>query len=128
MAKFFQQDKAYQAFRILQVAFVIAPILAGADKFFNCLTIWSQYLSPFAVNMMHGHWQGFMMLAGVVEIIAGIGMIYKPKIFAYIVSLWLLLIVINLVMTGRYFDIALRDIGLMLAAFALGRLSQKFQK
>ncbi len=128
MPKFFQQDKAYQAFRILQVAFIIAPIVAGADKFFNCLTVWSQYLSPFAVNMMQGHWQGFMMLAGVVEIIAGIGMIYKPKIFAYIVSAWLLLIVINLVMTGRYFDIALRDIGLMLAAFALGRLSQKFAK
>ena|SRR5579872_6117455 len=127
MAKFFQQDKAYQAFRILQVAFVIAPIIAGVDKFFNCLTVWSQYLSPFALGMLHGHWQGFMMLVGVIEIIAGVGMIYKPKIFAYIVSLWLLLIVINLLMTGHYFDIALRDIGLMLAAFSLGKLSQKFQ-
>lgn len=68
----------------------------------------------------------FMMAVGVVEIIAGLGVLFKPKFFAYVVSLWLLGIVINLLMTGHYFDIALRDIGLCLSSLALGRLSQKY--
>jgi hypothetical protein len=119
-------DRGYQAFRILQVAFVIAPIVAGFDKFFYSLTNWSQYLSPRAMQMVDGHDRAFFAILGVVEIIAGIGVLFKPKIFAYIVSVWLLCIVINLLMVGHYFDIALRDIGLMLAAFALGKLAQKY--
>lgn len=122
----FPGDKGYQAFRILQVAFVIAPIIAGLDKFFYLLTNWSNYLSPLVLQIVNNHDRGFMMVAGVIEIIAGIGVIFKPKIFAYIISLWLLGIVINLLITGHYFDIALRDIGLLLAAFSLGKLSQKY--
>lgn len=122
----FSGDPGYQAFRALQIAFVVAPILAGLDKFFYLLTNWSQYLSPMALRMINNHDRGFMTVVGVVEIIAGIGVFYKPKIFAYIVSLWLLCIIVNLLMTGHYFDIVLRDIGLFLAAFALGRLSQKY--
>jgi hypothetical protein len=119
-------DRAHQAFRILQVAFVIAPILAGFDKFFYVLTNWSNYLSPFALNMLDGHDRAFFSIVGVVEIIAGLGVLFRPRIFAYVVSVWLLLIVVNLLMTGHYFDIALRDIGLMLSAFALGKLAQKY--
>ncbi len=119
-------DRAQQAFRILQVAFVVAPILAGFDKFFYVLTNWSNYLSPFALNMLDGHDRAFFSIVGVVEIIAGLGVLFRPRIFAYVVSLWLLLIVINLLMTGNYFDVALRDIGLMLSAFALGKLAQKY--
>lgn len=118
-------DPGYQAFRILQVAFVIAPIIAGLDKFFLFLTDWSQYLSPLALDIFNAPRQ-FMMAVGVIEILAGIGVIFKPKIFAYIISLWLFGIVVNLFTTGQYLDIALRDIGLLLAAFSLGKLSQKY--
>ena len=116
-------DPGYQAFRILQFVFVVAPILAGIDKFFNILTQWSMYLSPTVMAMLG---VGFMKFVGVVEIIAGIGVAFKPRIFGYIVSLWLLLIIINLLMTGRFYDIALRDFGLMLSALAMVKLSRKY--
>lgn len=122
----FQKDQGYQAFRLLQIVFVVAPILAGLDKFFYLLTNWSNYISPLALRVINYHDRGFMMIAGIIEIIAGIGIILRPKIFAYIVAIWLLLIIINLLMTGHYFDIALRDLGLLLSAIALGRLSQKY--
>lgn len=122
----FPKDEGCQAFRILQITFVIAPIVAGLDKFFYLLTDWSKYLAPFVSHIIHHHDRGFMMVAGVVEIIAGIGVIWKPKIFAYVVSAWLLGIIGNLLLSGQYFDIALRDLGLSLAALSLGRLSQKY--
>lgn len=120
------KDPCFQAYRILQFVFVVAPILAGLDKFFYLLADWSNYISPFAMQMIGGHDRGFMMIVGVIEIVAGIGVIFRPKLFSYIVSVWLLCIVLNLLMTGHYFDIALRDFGLMLAAFSLGRLSEKY--
>jgi hypothetical protein len=119
-------DRAHQAYRILQVVFVVAPILSGFDKFFYMLANWSNYLSPFALNMLDGHDRAFFAVIGVVEIIAGLGVLFRPRIFAYVVSVWLLLIVVNLLITGQYFDVALRDIGLMLSAFALGKLAQKY--
>lgn len=119
-------DPGYQAFRILQITFVIAPIVAGLDKFFYFLTNWSIYISPLAMQMVQGHDRGFMMFVGIVEIIAGLGVLLKPKIFSYIVALWLLCIILNLLLLGAYFDIALRDLGLMLSALALGRLSSKW--
>jgi len=122
----FSGEPAYQAYRILQFVFVVAPILAGLDKFFYLMNNWSVYLSPFIMKMIAGHHRGFMAFVGVVEIVAGIGVALKPKIFSYIVALWLLVIILNLLMTGRYFDIVLRDFGLMLAAFSLGKLSKKY--
>ena len=122
----FSKDQAYQAFRILQVTFVIAPILAGLDKYFYLLTNWSNYISPLMLHIVNNHDRGFMMVVGAVEIIAGIGVIFNPKIFAYIISLWLFGIIVNLLLTGNYFDVALRDVGLLLAAVSLGRLSQKY--
>lgn len=119
-------DKGYQAFRILQIALIIPPILAGLDKFLYSLTNWCSYISPFALQILHGHVRGFMMIVGAFEIVVGIGILFKPKIFAYLLALWLLCIIINLLMTGHYFDIALRDFGLFLSAVALGRLSQKY--
>ena len=121
-----QSDYGRGAFRILQVAFVIVPILAGLDKFFYILTNWSQYMSPYATSVLHGHDRAFLYAVGVVEIIAGLGIIFKPKVFAYIVFLWLILIIVNLLMQGIYYDIALRDFGLMLSALALGRLSHRY--
>lgn len=121
-------DRAYQAYRLLQIAFVVAPILAGLDKFFNFLVNWSGYLSPLALQMLNGHAQGFMMFVGIVEIIVGIGMIFKPTIFSYIVAIWLALIVINLLLNGKFYDIALRDVGLFLGALALARLSKQYAR
>lgn len=119
-------DRDLQAYRILQFVFVVAPIVAGLDKFFYLLTNWSAYLSPVTLQLIDGHDRAFFAIVGIVEIIAGLGVLFKPKIFAYIVSIWLLLIIVNLIMTGHYFDIALRDFGLMLSAFALGSLATKY--
>lgn len=115
---------SYQAYRLLQLAFVVAPIVAGLDKFFNILTVWSQYLStPFNV---FGNPAMTMMVVGVIEIIAGIGVLLKPRIFSYIVAAWLLGIIVNLLILGNFYDIALRDLGLCLGALALARLSAKY--
>ncbi|HSX03560.1 MAG TPA: hypothetical protein VLG76_02400 [Rhabdochlamydiaceae bacterium] len=124
---FLKMDPVYQAFRLLQIAFVVAPVVAGADKIFmtNFLVPWPMYLSPIIRSMFESHIYGFMMFVGVVEVVAGVGVAVKPKIFSYIVSLWLFLIIINLLTTGHYYDIVLRDLGLMLGALALGRLSEK---
>jgi len=119
---------AYEAYRILHLAFIVAPIAAGVDKFFNVLVNWEQYLPPFVNNMVGGHGHELMYAVGVIEIIAGIGVALKPKIFAYVVSVWLLLIVVNLLMIPGYYDVALRDFGLALGALALARLSHEFDR
>ena len=119
---------AYQAYTILLIGFTVAPIIAGLDKFFNVLTNWTQYLSPMANNILGGASQQFMYLVGVIEIVAGIGVFLKPKIFAYVVAAWLGLIIVNLLMIPGYFDVALRDLGLMLGALALARLSAVYDK
>ncbi len=119
-------DPAYQAFTILRTGFTVAPILAGADKFFGVLVNWDQYLPAFVNKMLGGYGHEFMYVVGVIEIIAGIGVFLKPKIFAYVVAAWLGLIILNLLMIPGYFDVALRDFGLLLAAVALGRLSKAY--
>jgi hypothetical protein len=112
-----------QAWLLLYVGFIAAPLLAGLDKFFNLLTNWTQYIAPVASRMLGGHDQQFMYIVGVIEIAAGIGVALRPKIFAYVVAAWLLGIIANLLMVGGYYDIALRDLGLLLGALALARLS-----
>jgi hypothetical protein len=116
---------AEQAFQLLRLGFTVAPILAGLDKFFDVLVDWDKYLSPMANNVLAGHGHQFMMVVGIIEIIAGIGVFFKPRIFAYIVAIWLLLIILNLLTIPGYYDVALRDLGLMLGAIALGRLSSR---
>ena len=119
---------AYQAYQILHVGFVVAPIVAGLDKFFNLLVNWEQYLPSFVNKLLGGHGHELMLVAGVIEIFAGLGVLFKPRVFAYVVSAWLLMIVVNLLMIPGYYDIALRDFGLALAALALARLSPKFDR
>jgi len=119
---------AYQAYQILHLGFTVAPIVAGLDKFFNLLTNWEQYLPSFVNRMTGGHGHELMLAVGVVEIIAGIGVAFKPKIFAYVVCAWLLLIIANLLLIPGYFDVALRDFGLALGALALARLSPLFDQ
>ena len=119
---------AYEAYQILRVGFVVAPIIAGLDKFLNLLVNWEQYLPPFANKIVGGHGHEFMLVVGVIEIIAGIGVFFKPRVFAYVVTAWLLLIVVNLLMIPGFYDVALRDFGLALGALALARLSQEFDR
>jgi len=117
-----------QAFQILRLGFTVAPIVAGLDKFFHLLVNWDQYLPAVVNNATGGHGHQFMFVVGVIEIIAGLGVAFKPRLFAYVVFAWLLLIVVNLLMIPGYFDVALRDFGLSLAALALARLSQEYDR
>jgi hypothetical protein len=123
-----QTAPAYQAYQILHLGFTVAPIVAGVDKFLNLLTNWEQYLPSFVTRLTGGHGHELMLAVGVVEIIAGLGVAFKPKVFAYVVSAWLLLIVVNLLLIPGYFDVALRDFGLALGALALARLSPLFDR
>jgi hypothetical protein len=115
-----------QAYQILHWGFVAAPVLAGLDKFANLLTDWSQYLAPPVARMLGGGAHAFLLVVGVVEIVAGLLVAVRPRIGAYVVAAWLAGIIVNLLLTGRYFDVALRDFGLCLGALALGRLAQVF--
>ena len=119
---------SYQAYQILRLGFIVAPVVAGLDKFFHLLVDWDKYLPPFVNRLTGGHGHELMLAVGVIEIVAGLGVAFKPKVFAYVVSAWLLLIVINLLMIPGYFDVALRDLGLALGALALARLSREFAR
>ena len=118
----------YQAFRILQFGFVVAPILAGLDKFFHLLVNWDKYVPGVIANASPIPAHTLMLVVGVIEIVAGIGVALKPRIFAYVVAAWLAVIIINLLLIPGYFDVALRDLGLLLGAVALGQLSQQYAR
>ena len=118
-------DKMTTAWWSLRIAFFLGLLLAGLDKFFYRLTNWDQYLSPMAQRALAGHSHQFLWVAGVVEVLIALMVITSwTRLGAYLASLWLLLNAINLVATGQYFDIALSDIGLCLAAFGLARLTE----
>ena len=119
---------AYQAYQILRLGFTVAPIVAGLDKFFHLLVNWDQYLPAFVNNLTGGHGHELMLAVGVIEVVAGLGVAFKPRVFAYVVAAWLLLIVVNLLMIPGFFDVALRDFGLALGALALARLSSDFDR
>jgi uncharacterized membrane protein YphA (DoxX/SURF4 family) len=116
---------ALQAFWLLRIGFTIAPILFGIDKFFNWSVYWPSYLAPWINNIVPGNAQDFMHVVGVVEIVAGLLVAFAPRIGAFVVAGWLFGIVVNLLTNNapHYYDIALRDFGLMLAALTLGRLA-----
>ena len=121
-------DVAYQAYLLLRVGFTAAPILFGLDKFFNWTVDWPDYLASWVNDIAPGSGQDFMYFVGVVEIAAGILVAFAPRIGAYVVAAWLGGIIVNLltVEPPTYYDIALRDFGLLLAALTLGRLAQAF--
>jgi hypothetical protein len=117
------RDPRYQAFALMRLAFTVAPIAFGLDKFFNVLVDWPIYLAPWINDIAPGSGQDFMYFVGAVEILAGIVVALKPRYGAYVVAAWLGGIVINLLSYSGYYDIALRDFGLMLAALTLARLA-----
>jgi hypothetical protein len=119
------KSPTFQAYQILHWGFVVAPILAGFDKFFNKMVDWSAYLWE-PLGRMVGGADTCMRMIGAVEIVAGLLVAFKPKIGAPIVAAWLFGIIVNLLLVGRYFDIALRDLGLCLGALALSRLALQF--
>ena len=133
-AAFSLREPAYQAYLVLRTAFVVAPILFGIDKFFNWMTYWPKYLWVGIPNVISVSPQNFMYAVGVVEIAAGLLVLIWPRIGSWVVAAWLAGIVTNLVIksiavgghTQVFWDIALRDFGLMIAAIALARLAAVF--
>jgi hypothetical protein len=119
-------DAAYQAYMLLRVAFTVAPIAFGLDKFFNVLVDWPIYLAPWINDIVPGSGSDAMHIVGVIEIVAGISVAIKPRYGAYLVAAWLGGIIINLLTLSGYYDIALRDFGLMLGALTLARLASKY--
>jgi hypothetical protein len=115
---------SYKAYKILHVAFILAPLLAGVDKFFDFLVNWPIYLSPLVSNMINA--QIFMKAVGVIEIAAAVIVLVKPRYGAFIVAFWLWGIIINLLTIPGFYDIALRDFGLSLGALALGFLAKEY--
>ena len=115
-----------QAYTILHLGFAVAPILFGLDKFLNLTTDWTKYVAPVIAGIIPA--TTFMLIVGVIEIAAGVLVWFKPTIGAYVVAAWLLGIIVNLVLLGGYYDVALRDFGLMLGALALGRLSHAYAR
>jgi len=118
---------AYQAYQILTVAFTVAPIVAGLDKFTHFLVNWDQYLSPIVTRMLPIPAHTFMLGVGVIEVIAGLLVAIVPEIGAAVVGLWLCGIIVNLLSIPAYFDVALRDLGLAMGAFALSRLAAEYR-
>ena len=117
------RDSRYQAYLLLRLGFSVAPIVFGLDKFWNLMVYWPKYLAPWINNIMPGNGQDLMHLVGAVEIVAGLVVLLKPRYGAYLVALWLAGIVINLLSYPGWYDIAVREFGLMLAALTLGRLA-----
>jgi uncharacterized membrane protein YphA (DoxX/SURF4 family) len=122
------RDPRYQAFVLLRVAFTVAPIAFGLDKFFNVLVDWPNYLAPWINDIAPGTGQQFMHFVGVVEIVAGLAVAVKPRYGAYLVAAWLGGIIVNLLSYSGFYDIALRDFGLMLGALTLARLAAVYDR
>jgi uncharacterized membrane protein YphA (DoxX/SURF4 family) len=123
------RDPVFQSFSVLRLGFTVAPILFGLDKFFNFMVDWPDYLAPWINDIVPGTAQQFMYFVGIVEMAAGIVVAIAPWFGGYLVAAWLGGIIINLLTAEppEYYDIALRDLGLLLGALTLARLAQVFR-
>ena len=124
-----ERRAVHHAYTLLYAAFIVAPIVAGLDKFFDVLVQWEQYLAPAAVSALPVAPHTFMMIVGAIEIVAGLLVLWRPSVGGYVVAVWLWGIILNLLWGRGHYDIALRDFGLSLGALALaqiGRLSPRF--
>jgi hypothetical protein len=121
------KDPAYSAYFALRTVFTIAPILFGLDKFFNLLPYphhWSMYLAGWIDNLVPGTADQLMYVVGVIEILAGVLVAVAPRLGAWVVAAWLAGIIVDLVTGPGFYDVALRDFGLLVGAIALARLAQ----
>ena len=112
-----------QAFNILRFGFVVLPLVVGIDKFFNRLADWERYLSNTVIELSPLSISNLMRVVGVIELVAALLVAVRPRIGAYVVAAWLALIIVNLLLIPGFYDVALRDFGLLLGALALGRLA-----
>src|SRR5436190_23595436 len=119
------QSPSAQAYQVLHLAYTVAPLVAGADKFFHWLVNWDQYLAPAIARLAPVSAHTFMLGVGIIEMSAGLLVALAPRIGAWVVAAWLCGIILNLLMIPAYFDIALRDFGLALGAVALARLAEE---
>ena len=116
-------DPTYQAFWLLRIGFTVAPILFGLDKFFDVLVDWRIYLAPEIDDLIPGNAHQAMLIVGLIEIVAGVVVAIRPRFGGYLVAAWLGGIIVNLLLQADYYDIALRDFGLLLGALTLARLA-----
>ena len=121
-------NPTFQAFTLLRIGFVVAPILFGLDKFADWLVDWRIYLAPEVNELIPGNAHQAMLAVGVIEIVAGLVVALRPKFGGYLVAAWLGGIIVNLLLQADFYDIALRDFGLLLAALTLARLATAFER
>lgn len=121
------KSPAFQAYRLLHLAFVFLPLLAGLDKIVESFR-WAKYLAPLVERILPFGVRPFMLLVGTIEIVAGFIVAFRPRVGGYVVAAWLALIIVNLLVVGGYYDIVLRDAALLVGAFALARLSIDFDE
>ena len=119
-------DPAFQAFVLLRIGFTVAPILFGLDKFVNWLVDWEIYLAPEINDLVPGNAHQAMLAVGVIEIVAGLVVALRPRFGGYLVAAWLGGIIVNLLLQADFYDVALRDFGLLLGALSLARLATAF--
>ncbi|MEV8550627.1 DoxX family membrane protein [Streptomyces glaucescens] len=120
------RDPGYQAFLVLRAGFAVAPVLFGLDKFTNLLADWPGYLAPWIDDVLPGSPQQAMYAVGVIEIVAGLAVALAPRFGGWLVAAWLAGIIVDLLTVPGYYDIALRDFGLLLGAVALARLARHY--
>ena len=120
------EDPAFQGFWLLRIAFTVAPILFGLDKFTNWLVDWTTYLAPEINDLVPGTAHQAMLAVGVIEVVAGLVVATRPRVGGYLVAAWLAGIIGNLLIQADFYDIALRDFGLLLAALTLSRIALAF--
>jgi hypothetical protein len=121
-------NPVFQAFWLLRIGFTVAPILFGLDKFLNWLVDWRIYLAPEFNDLIPGNAHQAMLAVGVIEIVAGVAVALKPRFGGYLVAAWLGGIILNLLLQANYYDVALRDFGLLLGALTLARLAVVFDR
>lgn len=119
-------QSSHQVQQVLKYTYGIVPIVAGLDKFTNLLTDWKAYLGGPVANLLPFSAASFMTIVGIIEIAAGLLVLARPKIGAWVVMAWLILIALTLLLSGRYFDVAVRDLVMAIGAFALAKLSPAF--
>jgi hypothetical protein len=119
----FKREAGWQVFMMLRTVFIVAPLLFGIDKFFNLMVKWPVYLAPIVTDVIPVTAQQFMYIVGVIEIVAAVCVFLFPRFGSVLVAAWLAGIILNLLILGSGYDVALRDFGLLVAALALFRLS-----